>query len=126
MFSFILSNTYLKFIYSEKARIFCEISTLLLPYVVPVKIRVKILQNIVAFSAFASLAHDGRTTLVTQEANTSAVVLLSSLLAPRNIQICSGISWAWLARHQLTVPKQPSSPQLLPPPPCNCSQLMCY
>ena len=40
----------LKFIYSEKANKFCEISTLLLSYVVPVKSKVKISQNFVAFS----------------------------------------------------------------------------
>ena len=39
-----------KFIYSEKATKFCEIFTLLLYYVVPVKSKVKILQNFVAFS----------------------------------------------------------------------------
>ena len=40
------------FIYSEKATKFCEISTLLssYDYVVPVKIKVEILQNFVAFS----------------------------------------------------------------------------
>ena len=42
----------LKFIYSEKATKFCEISTLLLSYVVPVKSKVKILQNFVAFSEY--------------------------------------------------------------------------
>ena len=40
---------YVKFIYSEKATKFCEIFTLLLSYVVPVKSKVKILQNFVAF-----------------------------------------------------------------------------
>ena len=41
-----------KFIYSEKAKNFCEISTLLLSYVVvvPVKSKVEISQNFVAFS----------------------------------------------------------------------------
>ena len=38
----------LKFIYSEKGTKFCEIFTLLLSYVVPVKSKVKILQNFVA------------------------------------------------------------------------------
>ena len=42
----------LKFIYSEKATKFCEISTLLLSYVVPVKSNVEILQNFVAFSEY--------------------------------------------------------------------------
>ena len=39
-----------KFIYSEKATKFCEISTLLLSYVVPVKNKAKISQTFVAFS----------------------------------------------------------------------------
>ena len=38
-----------KFIYSEKAKNFCEISTLLLCFVVPVKSKVDILQKFVAF-----------------------------------------------------------------------------
>ena len=42
----------LKFIYSEKATKFCEIFTLLLSSVVPVKSKVKILQNFVAFSEY--------------------------------------------------------------------------
>ena len=41
-----------KFIYSEKTTKFCEIFTLLLSYVVPVKMRVKIPQNFVAFSEY--------------------------------------------------------------------------
>ena len=40
-----LSLVLLKFIYSEKATKFCEIFTLLLSYVVPVKSKVKISQN---------------------------------------------------------------------------------
>ena len=42
----------LKFIYSEKATTFWDISTLLLSHVVPVKSKVEILQNFVAFSEF--------------------------------------------------------------------------
>ena len=42
----------LKFIYSEKAAKFCQIFTLLLSYVVPVKSKVKISQNLVAFSKY--------------------------------------------------------------------------
>ena len=45
-------NFYIKFIYSEKATKFCEISTLDLSYVVPVKSTVQILQNFVAFSEY--------------------------------------------------------------------------
>ena len=41
-----------KFIYSEKATKFCEILTLLLSCVVPVKSKVKILQNFLAFSEY--------------------------------------------------------------------------
>ena len=40
----------LKFIYSEKATKFCEISTVNLSYVVPVKSMVEILKNCVTFS----------------------------------------------------------------------------
>ena len=43
---------HIKFIYSEKATKFCEISTLLLSDVVPVKSKVEILQNFVAFSEY--------------------------------------------------------------------------
>ena len=42
----------LKFIYSEKATKVCEISTLLFSYVVPVKSKVEISQNFVAFSEY--------------------------------------------------------------------------
>ena len=42
-------NFFVKFIYSEKATKFCKIFTLLLSYVVPVKSKMEILQNFVAF-----------------------------------------------------------------------------
>ena len=42
----------IKFIYSEKATKFCEIFTLILSYVVPVKNKMKISQNVVAFSEY--------------------------------------------------------------------------
>ena len=45
-------NSSVKFIYSEKATKCCEISTLLLSNVVPVKSKVEISQNFVAFSEF--------------------------------------------------------------------------
>ena len=45
-------DLFFRFIYSEKATKFCEIFTLLLSYVVPVKSKVKILQNFVAFSEY--------------------------------------------------------------------------
>ena len=41
-----------KFIYSEKAKQFCEIFTLLLSYLVPVKSKVEISQNCLAFSEY--------------------------------------------------------------------------
>ena len=47
-----VNNCVLKFIYSEKATKFCEIFTLILSYVVPVKSKVKILQHFVAFSEY--------------------------------------------------------------------------
>ena len=43
---------WLKFIYSEKVTKFCKILTLLLFYVVPVKSKVKISPNFVAFSEY--------------------------------------------------------------------------
>ena len=50
------TNFYAKlmFIYSEEVTIFCKIFTLLLSYVVPVKSKVKISQNFVAFSKYMS------------------------------------------------------------------------
>ena len=45
-------TTTLKFIYSEKATKFCEISTVDLSYVVTVKSTVEISQNFVAFSEY--------------------------------------------------------------------------
>ena len=44
--------TFVKFIYSEKATNFCEISTVDLFYVVTVKSTVEISQNFVAFSEY--------------------------------------------------------------------------
>ena len=48
----IMLNSHLKFIYSEKATNFCEISTVDLSYVVTVKSTVEISQNFVAFSEY--------------------------------------------------------------------------
>ena len=45
-------SEFLKFIYSEEATKFCEISTLLLSYVVPVKSKVEISQNFVAITEY--------------------------------------------------------------------------
>ena len=45
------------FIYSEKATKICEIFTLLLSYVVPVKSKVKISQNFVAFSEYMNFTY---------------------------------------------------------------------
>ena len=42
--------------YSEKATKFCEISTLHLSYVVPVKSKAEILQNFVAFSEYMNFS----------------------------------------------------------------------
>ena len=47
-----ISNNFVKFIYTEKTTKFCEISTVDLSYVVPVKSTVKISQNFVAFSEY--------------------------------------------------------------------------
>ena len=47
-----MRNTFLKFIYSEKATKFCEIFTLILTTVHTVKSKMKISQNFVAFSEY--------------------------------------------------------------------------
>ena len=47
-----IQNLVVKFIYSEKATKFCEIFPFILSYLVPVKIKVKISQNFVAFSEY--------------------------------------------------------------------------
>ena len=47
-----MAQRWLKFIYSEKATKFCEISTVHLSYVVPVKSKVEIVQNFVTFSEY--------------------------------------------------------------------------
>ena len=51
----------LKFIYSEKATKFCEVLSLLLSYVVPVKSMVEISQNLLAFAEYMNFnkkSHD--------------------------------------------------------------------
>ena len=50
----------LKFIYSEKATNFCEISTVDLSYVVTVKSMVEISQNFVAFSEYMNFTTEMR------------------------------------------------------------------
>ena len=50
--NFCLKNKILKFIHSEKATKFCEISILLLSYVVLVKSKVEISQNFGSFSEY--------------------------------------------------------------------------
>ena len=50
-----LNDPTLKFIYSEKATKFCEISTNYLTYVLPVKWLVEISQNFVAFSEYINI-----------------------------------------------------------------------
>ena len=52
-----LSFKYVKFIYSEKATKFCEISTLLLSYEVPVKSKLEILPNFLAFSEYMNFTY---------------------------------------------------------------------
>ena len=61
-----ICSTYLialKFIYSEKATKFCKISTLLLSYVVPVKSKVEISQNFVAFLEYMNFNYNEPTEL---------------------------------------------------------------
>ena len=52
MFTNLFHYFNVKFIYSEKATTFCEISTLLLSYLVPVKSKMEISQNFLAFSEY--------------------------------------------------------------------------
>ena len=52
LFLYLLVQKPIKFMYSEKATHFCEISTLNLSYVVTVKSMVEISQNFVAFSEY--------------------------------------------------------------------------
>ena len=54
----IAGEVFVKFIYSEKATKFSEIFTLLLSYAVPVKSKVKISQNFVAFSEYIYELYD--------------------------------------------------------------------
>ena len=74
----------LKFIYSEKATKFYKISTLLLSYVVPVKIKVEISQNFVTFSKYMNFTY-----LCRREANvtrgTSAFLASQSSMSSRKI-----------------------------------------
>ena len=51
---------HIKFIYSEKATKFYKIFTLLLSYVVPVKSKVKISQNFVAFSEYMNFIYSAK------------------------------------------------------------------
>ena len=61
MFTFcLLLSVLLKFIYSEKATIFCEIFTSLLSYVVLVKSKVKISQNFLAFSEYMNFNNNNK------------------------------------------------------------------
>ena len=53
----VLINFSLKFIHSEKATKFCKIFTLLFSYVAPVKGKVKISQNFVAFSEYMNFTY---------------------------------------------------------------------
>ena len=50
----------LKFIYSEKATKFCEISTVYLSYVVTVKSTVEILEKFVAFSEYMNFSSENK------------------------------------------------------------------
>ena len=67
----------IKFIYSEKATKFCEISTLLLSYVVPFKSKVEISQNFVAFSEYMNF------TIVSN----CIIVIYSNLIEFRHIVV---------------------------------------
>ena len=51
-------DVYIKFIYSEKATKFCEISTVDLSHIVPVKYTVENLQIFEAFSEYMNFQRD--------------------------------------------------------------------
>ena len=59
----------IKFIYSEKATNFCEISTLLLSYVVPVKSKVEISHNSVVFSEYMNFTDKEKCLVSEDKAN---------------------------------------------------------
>ena len=59
-------NLPFKFIYSEKAKKFCKISTLLMFYVVSVKIKVEILQNFVAFFEYMNFIYKNNLEVLSQ------------------------------------------------------------
>ena len=65
----LISTIIVKFIYYEKATKFCKIFTLLLSYVVPVKSKVKISQNFVAFSEYMNFTYVLTTMIVEIKAN---------------------------------------------------------
>ena len=57
----VFQSIYIKLIYSEKATKFCEISTLVLSYVVPIKSKVEISQNFVTFSEYINFTNGSKT-----------------------------------------------------------------
>ena len=68
---------YINFIYSEKATKFCKISTLFLSFVVPVKSKVGIWQNFVAFSEYMNFMY---VCMATTCAQASHVFLRASII----------------------------------------------
>ena len=87
-----------KFIYSEKATKFCEISTLLLSYVVPVKSKVNISQNFVAFSEYMNFTivnlgqeskDDKHTRHTAPGGGQKSFALFLSVLTIKPLNICS-------------------------------------
>ena len=64
-----------KFIYSEKAAKFCEISTNYLSYVLPVKQLVEISQNFVAFSEYMNFNRLSISILFSEAANSGGALL---------------------------------------------------
>ena len=69
-----------KFIYSEKVTKFCKIFTLILSYVVPVKSKVEILQNFVAFLEYMNFTTlQARTTLSFEEDTTGKLTVKASV-----------------------------------------------
>ena len=76
----------LKFIYSEKATKFCEISTLIWSYVVPVKSKVEISQNFVAFSEHMNFNQKRNPTIkwALSVIPSIHIIIIKSWLGPKN------------------------------------------
>ena len=84
LFAFLELTTFImyiviKFMYSDKATKFCEIFTFLLFYILPVKSKVKILQNFVGFSKYMKFTKDNLFSIFVNNFLTILISLLTRL-----------------------------------------------